>query len=63
MAPGITFDKQVFACLKENLELELEFNEDTKGLEVKVMFDGYTEPVAQETVYLDHLHNRRDLDI
>lgn len=63
MAPGITKKAELAILLKENLSIKTEFNEVTRGLEIKLMFDGYTEPVATDTVYLDHYHNRKDLDI
>lgn len=63
MAPGITKKSELFELLRENLALELNFDENEKELVIKLSFKGYTEPIVTETVGLGHYHDRRDLDI
>lgn len=54
MAPGITFDKQLAASLKENLKLKIEFEQDSQYLTVRVIFRNKI--ITSETQWLRHYH-------
>ena len=54
MAPGIPFKKMLAKALKENISMEIRFDDRNYALEIDLFFDNTR--LAWEIIYLDHEH-------